>query len=93
VGKDRVAAAGKVLAYRAAKGDPGALMNAGRLLVFFKGNDAHDYKFSSAVMEDYTRVSPEWRDRYLAASTYLLRGAGAPDTALVKRTQAALKNG
>jgi hypothetical protein len=93
VGKDRVAAAGKVLAYREAKGDPGALMNAGRLLVFFKGNDAHDYKFSSAAMEDYARVSPAWRDRYLAASTYLLRGAGAPDTALVKRTQSALKNG
>jgi hypothetical protein len=93
VGHDRAAAAAKVLAYRAANGDPAALMNAGRLLVFFKGNDAHDYKFSSAIMEDYARVSPAWRDRYLAASTYLLRGATASDTPLVKRTHAALKNG
>jgi hypothetical protein len=92
VGRERAAAAGKVLAYCQAKGDTAALMNAGRLLVFFKGNDAHDYKFSSAVMEDYVRLSPEWRDRYLAASAYLLRGATAPDTSLVKRTHAALKS-
>jgi hypothetical protein len=92
VGKDPAAAAGKVLAYREAKGDPGALMDAARLLIFFKGNDAHDYKFSSAVLEDYGRLSPAWRDRYLAASAYLLRGAGAKDTSLVKRTQAALKS-
>ena len=67
-------------------------MDAARLLIFFKGNDAHDYKFSSAVLEDYGRLSPAWRDRYLAASAYLLRGAGAKDTSLVKRTQAALKS-
>jgi hypothetical protein len=93
VGKDRVAAAGKVLAYRQASGDPAALMDAARLLIFFKGNDAHDYKFSSATMEDYGRLSPAWRDRYLAASTYLLRGATAQDTPLAKRTHAALRNG
>jgi hypothetical protein len=93
VGKEPAAAAGKVLAYRQANGDPAALMNAGRLLVFFKGDDAHDYKFSSAVMEDYARLSPAWRDRYLAASTYRLRGATAPDTRLARRAQAALKQG
>jgi hypothetical protein len=91
VGKNPAAAAGKVLAFREAKGDPAALMDAARLLIFFKGNDAHDYKFSSAVLEDYRRLSPAWRDRYLAASAYLLKGAGASDTGLVKRTQAALK--
>jgi hypothetical protein len=91
VGKDRAAAAGKVLAFREAHGDPAALMDAARLLVFFKGNDAHDYKFSSAVLEDYARLSPPWRDRYLAASTYLLRGASAKDTELAKRTHMALK--
>jgi hypothetical protein len=92
VGKNPAAAAGKVLAFREAKGDPAALMDAARLLIFFKGNDAHDYKFSSAVLEDYRRLSPPWRDRYLAASAYLLKGAGAADTGLVKRTQAALKS-
>ena len=28
------------------------LIDAGRRLVFLKGTDSHDYKFSSAVMED-----------------------------------------
>jgi hypothetical protein len=91
VSGDRAAAARKVLAYRAAGGDPAALMGAARLLVFFKGNDAHDYKFSSAVLEDYAHVSPAWRDRYLAASVFSLRGSGAPDSPVARRTRAALK--
>ncbi|HZZ27241.1 MAG TPA: hypothetical protein VFE46_04470 [Pirellulales bacterium] len=33
-------------------------IDAARLLVFLKGNNAHDYKFSSAVLEDYYHVSP-----------------------------------
>ena len=37
------------------------LMNMARRLVFLKGTDAHDYKFSSAVLEDYAHVSPAWR--------------------------------
>src|SRR5205807_1945986 len=85
VSRDRQAAARKVLAYRAAGGDPAALIDAARLLVFFKGNDAHDYKFSAAVLEDYARLSPDWRDRYLAASMFLLRGSGGPDSPVAKR--------
>ena len=91
VSHDRQAAARKVLAYRAAGGDPAALIDAARLLVFFKGNDAHDYKFSAAVLEDYARLSPEWRDRYLAASMFLLRGSGGPDSPVAKRAREALK--
>jgi hypothetical protein len=93
VGPNSASAAGKVLTYLAAKGDPAALMDAARLLVFFKGTDAHDYKFSSAVIEDYARISPPWRERYLASSAYLLRGASARDSGLAKRTHTALKNG
>ena len=50
------------------------LIDAGRRLVFLKGTDSHDYKFSAAVMEDYAHLSPEWRDRFLAASLYWLKG-------------------
>ncbi|MFO1095686.1 MAG: hypothetical protein U0992_20630 [Planctomycetaceae bacterium] len=32
-----------------------------------------DYKFNSAVLEDYYHVSPEFRDRYLAAGIFNLR--------------------
>jgi hypothetical protein len=91
VGPKSADAAGKMLSYLGGNGEPAAVMNAARLLVFFKGNDAHDYKFSSAVGEDYFRISPPWRDRYLAASAFLLRGASAKDTPLAKRTHEALR--
>jgi hypothetical protein len=91
MGSDRSLAARKFLAYRAAGGDPAPLMDAARLLVFAKGTDSHDYKFSSAVLEDYARVSPAWRDRYLAAALFQLRAPSDPDTALLKRMRAALK--
>jgi hypothetical protein len=55
-----------------------------------KGDNSHDYKFSSAVLEDYAHLSPQWRERYLAASVFQLRGSGAPDNGLVKRIRAAL---
>ncbi|MFZ1007033.1 MAG: hypothetical protein WAN65_09360 [Candidatus Sulfotelmatobacter sp.] len=91
VSGDRLTAAGKVLGYLNAGGDPQRLIDAARLLVFLKGNNAHDYKFSSAVLEDYYHVSPTWRNRYLAASVFNLRGSQQPDNQLVERTRAALK--
>ena len=55
-----------------------------------KGNDAHDYKFSSAILEDYFNTSPQWRDRYLATSLLLLPTTAEKDNTLVKRTRSAL---
>ncbi len=66
------------------------VMAMARHLVFCKGNDSHDYKFSSAVLEDYYHVSPAWRDRYAAAAMYHWRGKGDPDTDLLQRTRSAL---
>lgn len=66
------------------------LMHAARRLIFLKGTDAHDYKFSTAAMEDYYKVRPEVRDRFLAACTYSLKGNAAPDNKLVERIRAAL---
>jgi hypothetical protein len=71
--------------------DPKPLADAARRLIFLKGHDSHDYKYSSAVLEDYSQISPRWRDRYLAASAFYLKGSGAPDNDLVKRTRAALE--
>lgn len=87
---DRMLAARKTLAYARQHGDVKPFIDAARLLVFLKGNDAHDYKFSSAVLEDYLNVSPAWRDRYLAAGVFNLPGSGEPDNKLVERTRAAL---
>lgn len=55
-----------------------------------KGTDAHDYKFSTAAMEDYYKVRPELRNHFLAACTYSLKGNAAPDNKLVERIRAAL---
>ena len=88
--RDRTTAARKALAYLQAGRDPRTLIDAARRLVFLKGNDAHDYKFSSAVLEDYYHASPAWRDRYLASSLLLLPGSADRDNDLVRRTRAAL---
>lgn len=90
IDKDRSIAARKVLGYLKQNPQPTELIDAARLLIFFKGRDNHDYKFSAAVMEDYRVLSQPWRDRYLAASVFYLKGSGSPDTDLAKRTRAAL---
>lgn len=86
----KLAAAQKILAYLKDNPDPRPLADAARRLIFLKGRDSHDYKFSSAVLEDYETLHPKWRDRFLAASVFNLRGSGDRDNDLVKRTRAAL---
>jgi hypothetical protein len=66
-------------------------MNAARRLIFLKGDNPHDYKFSCAVLEDYFKVSPAWRDQFLATSVFYLKGTGHRDNSLVQRTRAAMK--
>jgi hypothetical protein len=88
--RDRMQAAGKTLTYLSEHPDPQPFSEAARLLIFLKGTNAHDYKFSSAVLEDYRNVSPQWRGRFLASSVFNLRGSGAGDNKLVERTRAAL---
>ena len=90
ISKDRLLASRKILTYLKAKGDPKLLANAARRLIFTKGRDSHDYKFSAAVLEDYHFMAPQWRDRFLAASVYNLKGSGSSDNDLVKRIRAAL---
>ena len=69
------------------------LIAAARRLIFAKGRDAHDYKFSSAVLEDYYHVSPKFRPNFLAASLFNLCGTADRDNDLIQRTRAALAKG
>jgi hypothetical protein len=89
LGEDRGKGAQLMLARLAKTGDAKEVIDASRVLTFLKGNDAHDYKFSSAVLEDYYNVSPAWRDRYLASNAFNLNTATEPDNDLVERTRAA----
>lgn len=90
ISRNRSVAAQKMLAYLQDHPEPKAMIDAGRLLIFLKGTNSHDYKFSSAVFEDFEHVSPEWRNRFLASGVFNLRGAGDPENKLVRRTRAAL---
>ena len=68
VSRDRMTAARKTLGSFSAGGDPAPLIDTARRVLIHKGDDAHDYKFGSAVLEDYRHVSPAVRGRFLAAS-------------------------
>ena len=92
ISKDRMSAARKLLAWLRDNPRANDFIDGARTLIFLKGRDAHDYKFSSAVLEDYQHVSPAWRDRYLAASVFNLHGSGDKNNDLVKRARAALES-
>jgi hypothetical protein len=91
ISHDRMTSARKMLSYLKENPHPEKLIDAARQLVFLKGRDSHDYKFSSAVLEDYYHLSPPCRDRYLAASCFNFCGSDEPENDLVKRTRAALQ--
>ncbi len=89
--KDRYTTAERILSFcqRHPANAKHFIDNARRML-FLKGNNAHDYKFTSAVLEDFYQISPGLREAFLAASVYNLRGASERDNPLVQRTRAAL---
>ncbi len=90
INDDREEASRGAMAFLAAGGRAEEMIHTARQLVFLKGNDSHDYKFSSAVLEDFYAVSPNFRNSYLAASTYLLPGSRDRDNGLVDRIRSAV---
>ncbi len=91
VSRDRMEAARKTL--QLLETNPRAvqpLMTAARRLIFSKGNDSHDYKFSSAALEDFYNLTPPWRTRYAAASMFNLRGADDRNNQLIVKMRGAL---
>ena len=69
---------------------PSTLGDAARRLIFLKGTDSHDYKYSSAVLEDHVNLGAAGRNRFLAAAAFYLKGSADPDNPLVQRTRGAL---
>jgi hypothetical protein len=91
VSKDRMLAAKKTLSLlQGNSADAETLMAGARRLIFLKGRDSHDYKFSSAALEDFYHATPAFRARFLATSMFNLHGTQDRDNDLVKRTRAAL---
>ena len=90
VGQNSQQAAQGVMNFLSTGQDAGSLIHAARRLIFLKGTDSHDYKFSTAALEDFSKISPALRNQFLASSTYNLKGSGAADNKLVERIRAAL---
>jgi hypothetical protein len=65
-------------------------MDVGRRLIFSKGTDSHDYKYSAAAFEEFLHASPAHRPRMMAASCFYLKPETARDSALLQRTREAL---
>jgi hypothetical protein len=90
ISKDKGDASRKILRYLQDEKDPRAFAQWARRLIFLKGTNSHDYKYSSAVLEDYHAMTPKWRDRFLAATSYYFKGSSDPDNQLVQRIRSAL---
>ncbi len=90
VGRDAASAARRTLAY--AQDDPTGLdfVRKARELIALKSRTSHDFKYSSAVLEDYASVSPAWRPAHLASTVYMLLGTSRADNPLIGRTIEAL---
>lgn len=80
----------KAFEYLQQGGSPKQLIDTARVLIFRKGSGAHDYKFSSAILEDFYHVSPNWRNAYLASNIFKLRATGERDNVLFQRINDAL---
>ncbi|MBI3414450.1 MAG: hypothetical protein HY043_03875 [Verrucomicrobia bacterium] len=90
VSHDKLGAARRTLAYLKENPDAKALLDTARRLIFLKGDNPHDYKFSAAVLEDYGHVSTAVRAHFLVASMFYLHGSADKENDLVKRTRGAL---
>ncbi|HAV64499.1 MAG TPA: hypothetical protein DCY13_19290, partial [Verrucomicrobiales bacterium] len=87
VSADKRAAARKTYGWLQSGGNVRRFIDEAQRMIYLKGTDSHDYKFSSAVLEDYHHISPGLRDRFLAACVFWLKGSGSPDNGLVARTR------
>jgi hypothetical protein len=85
LGEDKNAGSAAILRYIDQGNDLAALLRRARELVLLKGTDSHDYKFSSAIFEDYQYCSPQWQKKVLAAAAHLLPHAKQADNGLKSR--------
>ncbi|MFZ5830411.1 MAG: hypothetical protein ACOY3P_10000 [Planctomycetota bacterium] len=89
VSRDPIAAMRQVLGYLQANGDARRLADSAHRVLLHKGDDAHDFKYASALFEDYSLISPAWRDRCLATGALRWHGALDRENPLVERVRAA----
>jgi hypothetical protein len=87
LGQDKDLASRQLFTYLEKSESPTEFFSTARNYVFSKGDDSHDYKFSSAILEDYSNVSRPWRNLYLAGCSQMLSGESAADTQLFRKVR------
>lgn len=75
INDDRTEAAAKMLHYLETGGAAGDIMLEARTHIADRTFGYHDYKFVESAFENYAHISPAWRHRYLAASTFYLNSS------------------
>ncbi|HMF11699.1 MAG TPA: hypothetical protein VKE94_05315, partial [Gemmataceae bacterium] len=55
-------------------------------------DDAHEYKFLAAILEDARHVSPGWQPHLLAASVHYFHGTQTPDNPIMQQVREALRH-
>ena len=55
-------------------------------------DDAHEYKFLAAILEDAALVSPAWQPHLLAASVHYFHGTQTPNNPVIQHVQEALRH-
>jgi hypothetical protein len=55
-------------------------------------DDAHEYKFLAAILEDAACVSAAWQPHLLAASVHYFHGNQTPDNPVTQQVQEALQH-
>src|SRR5262249_35465063 len=55
-------------------------------------DDAHEYKFLAAILEDAACVSPAWRPHLLAASVHYFHGTKTPDNPVIRQVKEAMRH-
>lgn len=71
--------------------DTKALEAAFRRLVFAKGAESHNYKYSAAMLEEFHLCQPEIAPRILAAGAFYLPVGGSRDARVYERARKALR--
>lgn len=89
LGDNREEGSRAILKYVQDGGDLSQMLQVAREMVLLKGTDSHDYKYSSAIFEDFRYCSPAWQAKVLAASSHLLTSSKQPDNGLKARIEAA----
>lgn len=89
LGENRQQASQAILRYVADGQDLSAMLQFAREMIFLKGTDSHDYKYSSAIFEDFRYCSSDWQAKVLAASSHLLTSSRQPDNGLKARIEEA----